>query len=277
VVVLLASVMLVGVGVGDTVGRETSVGARLEFWTVAGGSATDRAVRGSGAGSFERMWGQLRPEGVSARNVHSLYVETLAELGAVGLALLALTLAVPLVALAASRGDPVLRWAGAAYVALLCHAGFDADWEMPVLMLVALAIGASLVVHTDRGRAPALAAAPRIGAGLASFAVAGLAFAALTGNAALARAQLAAELGTRTDAALAAQTATRWAPWLADPWRLLGEATADRGDSDGARRWLRMALARDPRDPTILLALDDLDSRPCAPRVGAGCGPPKGR
>jgi O-antigen ligase len=277
VIVLLASVMLVSVGAVDAIGRGTSVGARLEFWTAAWSSATDNAVRGAGAGSFERVWSQLGPEGVSARNAHNLYVETLAELGAVGLVLLVLTLAVPLFALTACRGDPLFRWAGAAYVALLCHAGFDADWEMPVLMLVALSIGASLVVHTDRGRAPALAPAPRIGAGLASFAVAGLAFAALTGNAALARAQLAADLGARTDAVLAAQTAAQWAPWLADPWRLLGEAAADRGDMKDARRWLQMALARDPGDPTILLALDDLDSRPCATHVSAGCGPPRGR
>jgi O-antigen ligase len=85
-----------------------------------------------------------------ARDAHSLYVETLAELGPVGLALLLLALAVPLLALR-SRGDPLLAAAGAGYVAFLVHAGVDWDWEQPSVTLAGLACGACVLV---RARSP---------------------------------------------------------------------------------------------------------------------------
>ena len=67
---------------------------------------------------------------------HSLYLETAAELGAVGLVLLALLLAGLLAGIARGLRGPE-RHARAALlaagVALLLHAGIDWDWEMPAL------------------------------------------------------------------------------------------------------------------------------------------------
>jgi hypothetical protein len=76
-------------------------------------------------------------------DAHSLYLETLAELGLVGLGLLALALAPPL--LAAFRGASGGAGAAAAggYVAFLFHAGVDWDWEMPAVTVAGLLCGAA--------------------------------------------------------------------------------------------------------------------------------------
>ena len=53
-------------------------------------------VAGRGAGTFELAWLEQQPIPVSVVDAHSLYLETLAELGLVGLGLLVLALAPPL-------------------------------------------------------------------------------------------------------------------------------------------------------------------------------------
>jgi hypothetical protein len=78
---------------------------------------------------------------VSVRDAHSLYLETLAELGLLGLALLGLALAPPL--LAAFRGASAAAAGG--YVAFLVHAGLDWDWELPAVTLAGLLCGAALI------------------------------------------------------------------------------------------------------------------------------------
>ena len=67
-----------------------------------------------------------------ALDAHSLYLETLAELGAVGLVLLLAFLALPLAWISRShRNAPI---AAGAYVVFLVHAGLDWDWEMPAVV-----------------------------------------------------------------------------------------------------------------------------------------------
>ena len=63
----------------------------------------DEPLLGTGAGSFEAHWFRERSVAFHARDAHNLYLETLAELGPVGLALLLATLALPLLALPAAR------------------------------------------------------------------------------------------------------------------------------------------------------------------------------
>ena len=102
-----------------------------------------------GAGTFDRYWLHYRPVSSFARDAHSLYVETLAELGPLGLALVVLALAVPLLALR-RRGDPLLAAAGAGFVAFVVHAGVDWDWELPSVTLAGLACGAALLAGSRR-------------------------------------------------------------------------------------------------------------------------------
>jgi O-antigen ligase len=116
-----------------------AAGNRPWYWHVAWEEAAAHPVAGRGAGSFQLAWLEEQPIPESILDAHSLYLETLAELGVVGLALLALALAPPLVA--------AFRTASAAaaggYVAFLFHAGVDWDWELPAVTLAGLLCGAA--------------------------------------------------------------------------------------------------------------------------------------
>jgi hypothetical protein len=141
---------------GATNERFASLGSnRYGYWRVAIDTGLDHPLAGVGASGFRVAWLQHRDVGENVRDAHSLELETFAELGLVGVALLAALLGgVALSARAAHRIDPVLA-AGpaAALTAWAFHSAIDWDWEMPALTLVALVLaGALLAVRAeDRG------------------------------------------------------------------------------------------------------------------------------
>ena len=93
-------------GDGDLQRRllSASGNGRSDYWRVARTMVRDEPLLGTGAGSFEAHWFRERSVAFHARDAHNLYLETLAELGPVGLALLLASLALPLLALPAVRG-----------------------------------------------------------------------------------------------------------------------------------------------------------------------------
>jgi O-antigen ligase len=132
---------------------------RTAYWHVAWAEYRDHALPGSGAGTFGRYWvASGRTERIGgALDAHNLYLETLAELGPVGLALLASVLALPLVAGIRARRRSWVAATTAAYAAFLVHAAIDWDWEMPAVTLTALLCGwASLAGARPRGAAQAV-------------------------------------------------------------------------------------------------------------------------
>jgi len=128
---------------------------RPHYWHVAWHEFRLNPVLGSGAGTFDRYWLLYRPVGSFARDAHSLYLETLAELGPIGLALLLAALALPLLVLRGRR-DPMLATAAASYVAYLVHTGVDWDWELPVVTLCGLVCGSGLLLWARTRDAPEL-------------------------------------------------------------------------------------------------------------------------
>ena len=72
--------------------------SRAQYWHVAWRDYQQHPWLGSGAGSFQREWLRSRPADLPVLDAHSLYLETLAELGPVGLGLLAALLALPFAA-----------------------------------------------------------------------------------------------------------------------------------------------------------------------------------
>jgi O-antigen ligase len=104
-----------------------------------------------GSASFAVEWRRERKHRSDfATDAHSLYLETLAELGIVGGLLLAAFYGSVLTGLARSArespGDPLLAAAAAVLAAFAIHAGVDWDWEMPAATLPAL-IMAAVAVH----------------------------------------------------------------------------------------------------------------------------------
>jgi O-antigen ligase len=152
VAVLAASVAL-GILLGSTGGQTLSlVGQnRPNYWAVAWQDYEAHPLLGSGAGSYGAYWFAHRPTGEIVQDAHSLYIETLAELGPIGLLLLGAAMAMPLVGLR-RRGDPLAAAASGAYVAFLAHAAVDWDWEVPAVTLVGVCSGAAILVATRRQR-----------------------------------------------------------------------------------------------------------------------------
>ena len=123
----------------------TTSSYRTAYWRAALAEAGDHPLLGSGAGSFYLAWREHRTVAADVRDAHSLYVEVLSELGPVGLALIAVVVGVPLAAAVRRRGDPVAAAAAAGFVVFALHAGLDWDWEMPVVTLVALGCGGTVL------------------------------------------------------------------------------------------------------------------------------------
>jgi O-antigen ligase len=121
-------------------------GNRPWYWHVAWHEVSDFPVAGRGAGTFELAWLEEQPIEESVLDAHSLYLEMLAELGVIGLGLLALALAPPLVA--AFRGAGAAAAGG--YVAFLFHAGVDWDWEMPAVTVAGLLCGAAILCRVTQ-------------------------------------------------------------------------------------------------------------------------------
>jgi hypothetical protein len=130
-------------------------GARSDLYRVAIDGFQAQPVIGGGAGSFEVRYARERHVDVKSRDAHSLPLETMSELGAVGMLLLfAFVGAVAMAARRALAGKGAVRPAEAAAVVAafsvwLAHACVDWDWEMPGLTGVPIVLCASLF---QRGR-----------------------------------------------------------------------------------------------------------------------------
>ena len=121
---------------------------RYRYWKVAleDGFAED-PLKGTGAGGFNVIWLQHRDVNERARVAHSLYVETLAELGIVGFAFLLLFLGG--VVAAARRVARASPGPIAALLVFAAHCAIDWDWQVPAVALVALALAGLVIAESE--------------------------------------------------------------------------------------------------------------------------------
>jgi hypothetical protein len=229
--------------------------SRGDYWTVAAEMIKRDPLLGDGAGAFSLRWLQERRSAAHALDAHNLYLETLGELGPIGLGLLLSALAVPLVALRRGRPAEIAPAAAGAYSAFLVHAALDWDWEIPLLTLLALALAASLVVLAPGGSVVALAGRRR---SLALVVAAGLVVCALVahvGNRATGDAAEALSRGDARTAGVDAARARTWKPWSYEPWQLLGESQVTEGADQAAVASFRHAVALDHGQWSVWLDL----------------------
>jgi hypothetical protein len=134
----------------------SSDNGRLEHWEVALDAFRDDRLHGSGAGTYQIRWARERPTTVDVRDGHSLYLETLGELGIVGLVLLGTCLLVVLGGFARRmRGQDRELFAAllAAAVAWAIAAGVDWVWEMPAVTIWLFALGGAALARPLKPRA----------------------------------------------------------------------------------------------------------------------------
>ncbi len=124
---------------------------RYQYWRVGVKAVSGHELDGWGPGTYQLVWlPHATPVGGYVVNAHSLYVETLSDLGIVGLALLigflALAVSAAIWAVVRSSDETRTRAAGAAaaLLAFTVSAAFDWVWQLPVLpaafMLIAAAV-----------------------------------------------------------------------------------------------------------------------------------------
>jgi O-antigen ligase len=222
--------------------------SRAQYWHVAWRDYEQHPWLGSGAGSFQRRWLRSRPANLPVLDAHSLYLETLAELGPVGLGLLAALLALPVAAGVIARRQPLAAPAFGGYVAFLVHAAQDWDWELPAATLAGLGCAAALLILAEREPRRALGRQGRAAGLGAAVLLALVALGALAGNQTLAAASVSLDADKPARAARDARWAKRLVPWSPEPWRLHGEALLSEGDLDGAKGDFLAAVRKDSSD-----------------------------
>lgn len=169
---IAAAVICVGLGLAIVVGAKESSAAsqplsagatrlvtlqsnRYAYWRVALRAFGQQPLHGVGAGGWSVYWLRWRKVNEFAQDAHSLPLQTLAELGVVGFALLAGFMAG--VALAARVAMRVSASSAAGLVAgvivYVAHSPLDWDWQMPAVTLSAIVLAGALLAIQPSGGA----------------------------------------------------------------------------------------------------------------------------
>ncbi len=210
---------------------------RYQFWEAAADANATEPWKGIGPGTFEFWWARNGSYGGFVRDAHSLYMDTLAELGIIGFVLIVGLVGgvVVIGSVRSLRAPPDLRLglaaatAGAAVFA--AGAGLDWLWELGVLPVIFLMLAALAVAGGSSKSAPVRpeaatgagrgASLQRLAPRVAVVIVTGLALVAiaipLAGASELSKSQHSAGKGQLGSALSEAQVAQSVQPYAATP------------------------------------------------------------
>jgi tetratricopeptide (TPR) repeat protein len=233
---------------------------RYDFWRVAIDGFSDKPLTGHGAGTYEFQWDRGRTVDIPVKDAHSLYLESLDELGIVGgaltIGLMIAILAVGAGAWRRARGEE--RQAASALlavaVAFAVAAGIDWMWELADIAFVFFAVAGALVALACSQRDPRQG---RGGTGQARYAVAvvtvlvgWLSIVGLVGplvvDYEISASQAAVRRGNLSDALGHAQTARDIEPFAASPYLQLALIYERGGDYATAQARVNDAINREP-------------------------------
>lgn len=204
----------------DPAQRLTSLGGtRITQWEVAMSVFAREPLHGVGAGTFEYAWNRDRRRTGHVIDAHSLYIESLAELGLPGAILVVLAFGALLAAAIRSAVRPVegivkgAAVGGAAALAVFAlTAGVDWMWESTAIVCFALVVGtvaaAGHAAPVGRLRRPL-----RAGVALVAAVAVMVQMPPLLAATQLRSSQEATRQGRFVDALSDATTATRSEPW----------------------------------------------------------------
>lgn len=209
---------------------------RYQMWSSALDAFSTKPLGGIGAGTYQFWWAAHGSISGYVVNAHSLYFETLAETGVVGLALLLTLLGAALVGTLAGcvRSAPAASRArsaavAGALVAFVVAGGVDWVWQIPAIPVTALLLAAAGMARGPAGRYLAIdetavaeeAPTHRLQVKLAWAVLAALGAAAIAvpmGSAVSLRSSQARANAGRLGSALAsARSAHGWEPYAAEP------------------------------------------------------------
>jgi hypothetical protein len=167
-------------GGGPGEGRERLSSAagesRYQFWTSTLDENATAPLIGTGSGTFQFWWAREGDEAETVRDAHSLYMQTLGELGIVGILLLLSFLAWVFVSglraalLSDAEERSRLAAALAGFTVFLLTAAVDWMWQVPVVPVAALMLASGLLVAGGGGAKPRLPVPWRVGVAVVSLA-----------------------------------------------------------------------------------------------------------
>jgi hypothetical protein len=258
----------------------SSGSGRWQFWSAAVDQWRASPLGGQGAGSYESWWAEHGSIALFVRDAHSLYVETLGELGVVGFILILSLVGVGsyVGARRAWRASGDVRVYAAAltgvFLGYVTAAGFDWVWELTSVSLVgfvALALVSGRATAAPVGLSVMEADGPshvvlrRFGFGVAAILLAwGLIFAEaipLLAQREITHSQAAARRGDLREALTAAGSARDIQPWAATPYLQLALVSEQVGALRLAQKWIDRAIARDRRDWRLWLASARIETK----------------
>lgn len=235
----------------------SSGSGRYQFWSTAMDAFEEEPLGGVGAGGYGTFWNQNGSIQRSVRDAHSLFFESLAELGIAGFALvLAFLVLGPIAAVRRLRDDRDDEDGGEVTAALallatgIASAAIDWTWEVPaafasVVVAVALLTGASAREPLSRGEGRRGWGVAAMVAGATAVVVAGAVF---LSELKLDSSRAAARDGDIAEAGEDAQDARALQPWAAEPRLQLALVDELRGDLEASRAHLDEAIERSPED-----------------------------
>ena len=237
--------------------------SRYQFWGAAvRQNATDPLI-GTGSGTFAYWWTREGDVPEIAQDTHSLYLQTLGEVGIVGLALLAAFLAAILVwggrnvIRAGSEARPYLAAALAGCTAFFLTAIFDWMWQIPVLALSMLLLAAVLVTAGSDQASAGGALRPPWRAAVAVAALVAIVVIAipLASTSLLRQSEADARAGDFDAALQAARSAQNVEPGAASPRLQQALLLEAQGDLDAASEAAQQATDREPTNWRTWLVL----------------------
>jgi hypothetical protein len=265
---------------GDFVGAHLRSGngsGRWQFWTSAADQWRERPLVGHGAGSYRAWWLAHASLSYFVRDAHSLYLQTLGELGLIGFLLLAGALLIPLAAgarrlhhAADADGRTAIAAALGAGSGWLLAAGIDWMWQLTATTVVAMVLFALLTgpATARRRRADSLP----LGRSRRTFALRGAtvacALAVIVCSAIpwladlkLGASQAAVRQADGDAAATNALAARNLEPWASSPYLQLALVSEQAGSLQAARAWIGRAIDRSRNDWRLWLVAARIDTK----------------
>jgi hypothetical protein len=203
---------------GDPVQRFATLGGtRSALWSAALRAFADHPLGGTGAGTYEFVWNRDPHRAYYVRDAHSLYLESLGELGLPGallvLAVLGSLLAAAVrVALSESDAGGAAAGPAAALLVFCVCAGVDWMWESTAVTAMAVALGGLAAAAGARPSGP-LGARRRVAATIVAVLALGVQLPVLAAAVQVRVSQRATRAGDVDEAVSAATTAVLVAPW----------------------------------------------------------------
>ncbi len=244
---------------------------RAQFWEAALDAFGSSPVEGIGAGNYELYWNAHPEAPLWLVNAHSLYLESLAELGIAGLLCVLGFFAAAVVAavrrVGSSPGGEVAV-ALAVLTAAALSAGLEWTWQLPaafapVMIAAGLLTGAATSAPATQLPRRAYGGLARVARGAGAIAIAWLAVwtagVALLTDLKLDSSRSAASRGDLAAAADDARDAANVQPWSAEPRLQLALVEELEGNLPVARIATLEAIQRSPTDwrPWVLLSRID--------------------